>query len=53
MAIRKFRKQMKPIIWFVTILFVLSGSYLTIMNLKGSMSSGGENYDCKIDGEKI
>lgn len=53
MAIRKFRKQMKPIIWFVTILFVLSGSYLTIMNLKGSMSSGGATYAFKLDGEKI
>lgn len=53
MAIRKFRKQMKPIIWFVTILFVLSGSYLTIMNLKGSMSSGGATYAFKVDGEKI
>lgn len=53
MAIRKFRKQMKPIIWFVTILFILSGSYLTIMNLKGSMSSGGATYAFKLDGEKI
>ena len=53
MAIRKFRKQMKPIIWFVTILFVLSGSYLTLMNLKGSMSSGGATYAFKLDGEKI
>lgn len=44
---------MKPIIWFVTILFVLSGSYLTIMNLKGSMSSGGATYAFKLDGEKI
>ena len=53
MAIRKFRKQMKPIIWFVTILFVLSGSYLTLMNLKGSMSGGGATYAFKLDGEKI
>lgn len=53
MAIRKFRKQMKPIIWFVTILFVLSGSYLTIMNLKGSMSGSGATYAFKLDGEKI
>ena len=53
MAIRKFRKQMKPIIWFVTILFVLSGSYLTLMNLKGSMSSSGATYAFKLDGEKI
>lgn len=44
---------MKPIIWFVTILFALSGSYLTIMNLKGSMSSGGATYAFKLDGEKI
>ena len=53
MAIRKFRKQMKPIIWFVTILFVLSGSYLTLMNLKGSMSGSGVTYAFKLDGEKI
>ena len=53
MAIRKFRKQMKPIIWFVTILFVLSGSYLTLMNLKGSMSGSGATYAFKLDGEKI
>lgn len=53
MAIRKFRKQMKPIIWFVTILFVLSGSYLTLMNLKGSMNGSGATYAFKLDGEKI
>ncbi|MDO4588454.1 MAG: peptidylprolyl isomerase [Fusobacterium sp.] len=52
MAIRKFRKQMKPIIWFITVLFILSGGYLTIMNLKGSMSSGA-TYAFKLDGEKI
>ena len=44
---------MKPIIWFVTILFVLSGSYLTLMNLKGSMSGSGATYAFKLDGEKI
>ncbi|AVQ27812.1 peptidylprolyl isomerase [Fusobacterium ulcerans] len=53
MAIRKFRKQMKPIIWLVTILMVLGGGYATLSSIIGSMSNGHSNYAFKLNGNKI
>lgn len=53
MAIRKFRKQMKPIIWLVTILMVLGGGYATLSSIVGSMSNGHSNYAFKLNGNKI
>lgn len=36
MAIRKFRKHIKPFIWVITILFVLSSAMLAYMNMRSS-----------------
>ena len=44
---------MKPIIWLVTILMVAGGAYATLMNLMGSMNSGGASYAFKLNGKKV
>lgn len=53
MAIRRFRKQMKPVIWLVTILMVFGGAYATLSNFIGSMNSGGASYAFKLNGKKV
>ena len=52
MAIRKFRKHMKPFIWFITIAFVLSTAIVGIMSMK-TMHGRIDNYAFKLNGKKI
>lgn len=52
MAIRKFRKYMKPFIWFITIAFVLSTAIVGLMSMK-SMHGRIDNYAFKLNGKKI
>lgn len=52
MAIRKFRKHIKPFIWVITILFVLSSAMLAYMNMRSSYDRANV-YAFKLDGEKI
>lgn len=52
MAIRKFRKHIKPFIWFITILFVFSSAILAYMNMKSSYDRANV-YALKLNGEKI
>lgn len=52
MAIRKFRKHIKPFIWFITILFIASSAMLAYMNMKSSYSRANV-YAFKLDGDKI
>lgn len=52
MAIRKFRKHIKPFIWFITILFIASSAMLAYMNMKSSYSRANI-YAFKLNGEKI
>lgn len=52
MAIRKFRKHIKPFIWVITILFIFSSAMLAYMNMKSSYSRANV-YAFKLDGEKI
>lgn len=52
MAIRKFRKHIKPFIWFITVLFVLSSGMLAYMNMRSSHERAN-NYAFKLNGKKI
>lgn len=52
MAIRKFRKHIKPFIWFITILFIASSAMLAFMNMKSSYSRANV-YALKLNGKKI
>lgn len=52
MAIRKFRKHIKPFIWVITILFITSSAMLAFMNMKSSYNRANV-YALKLDGEKI
>lgn len=52
MAIRKFRKHIKPFIWFITIIFMVSSAILAYMNIKSSYSRVNI-YAFKLNGEKI
>ena len=52
MAIRKFRKHIKPFIWFITILFIASSAILAFVNMRSSYSRANI-YAFKLDGEKI
>ena len=52
MAIRKFRKHIKPFIWVITILFVTSSAILAYMNMRSSYNRANV-YALKLDGEKI
>lgn len=52
MAIRKFRKHIKPFIWVITILFVTSSAMLAYMNMRSSYNRANV-YALKLDGEKI
>lgn len=54
MAIRKFRKNMKPVIWAITIFFLISlvGGY--VLSIKDSIKSAGRrDYALKVNGNKI
>ena len=52
MAIRKFRKHIKPFIWVITILFVLSSAMLAYMNMRSSYDRANV-YAFKLNDEKI
>ncbi|WP_300341781.1 peptidylprolyl isomerase [Fusobacterium sp.] len=52
MAIRKFRKHIKPFIWFITVLFILSSGMLAYMNVRSSYDRSNV-YAFKLDGEKV
>ncbi|WP_291258866.1 peptidylprolyl isomerase [Fusobacterium sp.] len=52
MAIRKFRKHIKPFIWFITVLFILSSGMLAYMNIRSSYDRANV-YAFKLDGEKV
>lgn len=52
MAIRKFRKHIKPFIWVITILFITSSAMLAYMNMRSSYNRANV-YALKLDGEKI
>lgn len=52
MAIRKFRKHIKPFIWFITILFILSSAMLAYMNMRSSYDRTNI-YALKLNGNKI
>lgn len=52
MAIRKFRKHIKPFIWFITILFIASSAMLAYMNMKSSYDRANV-YAFKLNGDKI
>lgn len=52
MAIRKFRKQLKPFIWIITTIFILSSGALYYGQVKNSDQSEKE-YAFKLNGKKI
>lgn len=52
MAIRKFRKHIKPFIWFITVLFILSSAMLAYMNMRSSYDRTNI-YALKLNGKKI
>lgn len=52
MAIRKFRKHIKPFIWFITILFIASSAILAYMNMRSSYDRANI-YALKLNGNKI
>ena len=52
MAIRKFRKHIKPFIWFITILFISSSAMLAYMNMRSSYDRANI-YALKLNGNKI
>lgn len=54
MAIRKFRKNMKPVIWAITIFFLISlvGGY--VLSIKDSIKTAGRrDYALKVNGNKV
>ncbi len=51
MAVRKLRKNMKPIIWIITIAFFVSMLTVIVSNIK--MGMGNQNYAFKINGKKV
>lgn len=51
MAIRKFRKKLKPFIWTMTIAFLFSLVFMTYGDLQG-LFNGPKSYAFKINGEK-
>ncbi|AYV96065.1 hypothetical protein A2U10_02280 [Fusobacterium necrophorum subsp. funduliforme] len=53
MAIRKFRKMMKPVIFVVAIAMIGSGVWLTFTNLLQHRSAGETQYAYQLNGEKI
>ena len=53
MAIRKFRKIMKPVIFIVAIAMIGSGAWLTFTNLLQHHSAGETQYAYQLNGEKV
>lgn len=53
MAMRKFRKYMKPVIWVVTVLFVLSSVIFTFLGVKSSYSNKGNNTAFVLNKTKV
>ncbi|ADO83533.1 peptidylprolyl isomerase [Ilyobacter polytropus] len=51
MAVRKLRKNMKPIIWVITIAFFVSMLTVIVSNIR--MGMGNQSYAFKINGEKV
>ncbi|WP_372712721.1 peptidylprolyl isomerase [Ilyobacter sp.] len=51
MAVRKLRKNMKPIIWVITIAFFLSMLTVIVSNIR--MGMGNQSYAFKINGKKV
>lgn len=52
MAIRKFRKNLKPFIWIITVLFVMSSAVLYYGQVKNK-DEGPKQYAFKLNGEEI
>lgn len=50
---RKFRKYMKPVIWVVTILFVLSSAIFTLLGVKNSYTGKQTKVAFELNNEKI
>lgn len=53
MAIRNFRKNMKPVIWFIVILMVISGLGFVFSTLGNGNRGGVDSYGFKLNGKKI
>jgi len=53
MAIRKFRKMMKPVILIVAIAMIGSGAWLTFTNMLQQHSAGETQYAYQLNGEKV
>lgn len=53
MAIRKFRKNMKPVIWVVTIFFLISLVAGYAMSFKGHSAATTSQVAFKLNGEKV
>lgn len=51
MAVRKLRKNMKPIIWVITIAFFISMLAVIVANIR--MGMGNSSYAFKINGQKV
>lgn len=51
MAVRKLRKNMKPIIWLITIAFFISMLTVIVSNIR--MGMGNQSYAFKINGKKV
>lgn len=53
MAIRKFRKMMKPVIFIVAVAMIGSGAWLTFTNFLQQHSAGETQYAYQLNGEKV
>lgn len=53
MAIRKFRKMMKPVTMLVAVAMIGSGAFLTLQNLLQHKNQGATQYAFKLNGEKV
>lgn len=53
MAIRKFRKNMKPVIWVVTIFFLISLVAGYAMSFQGHSAATNSQIAFKLNGEKV
>lgn len=52
MAIRKFRKNLKPFIWIITILFIMSSAVMYYGQIKNK-EQGPKQYAFKLNGKEI
>ena len=53
MALKTFRKIMKPVTLVVAIAMIGSGAWLTLKNLTDGSSSKGAQYAFELNGEKV